>query len=84
MAYREPFILSYDVSGPQTFENPDGSTYDATNPEEETSGNELIIVSPQDGPPVLVTPAGTPVDLTDNLVKPYSQTTPPGVISYPS
>lgn len=66
---QQPFILKFNGSGNPTMTEVFG-----------VDDPEVIITTPQDGPPVAIDPAGTPLDFTVNVIKPYSLTMPPGAI----
>ncbi len=79
----QPFILEYPGSGNQTLQNPDGTPYEPDITGDGLNGenaNQMIIVTPQSGPPELITADGSAVDLNAEVLMPYSQTTSPGVI----
>jgi hypothetical protein len=71
----QPLTLKMNGSGAQTQTNPDGTPLGPGD-----RAQFALIITPQAGPAVPVTPAGTPLDMTVAVLTPYSLTTPPGVI----
>lgn len=87
MSAQQPLILSIPTTGPQSLRFPDGTAYDPL----VTAGEELpldLISDPdsllleqgQAGPPTAVKPDGSADSFVDEVLTPYSNVMPPGVI----
>lgn len=71
----QPLILKFNGSGPQTQTNPNGTPLGRTD-----RALFALLITPQAGPAVPITPTGAPVSFVVSVLSPYSQTTSPGVI----